>query len=79
MVRGGGRDKGEGGGWGAGRGGGGHLKCLNIPYKATMKFPYPEDQNSVCIILTRVVGGWVGGRLEFDFIAISAQLDWDLG
>ena len=62
-----------------GQGGvGGHLKCLNIPYKATMKFPYPEDQNSVCIRLPRV-GGRVGGRVEFDFIAILAQLDLDLG
>ena len=39
-----------------------------------IKFPCSLDQNSVFIILTRV-GGW----LEFDFIAISVQLDWDLG
>ena len=37
------------------------LECLDIPYMFTMKFTCPKDQNSVCIILTRV-GGWVGGR-----------------
>ena len=45
-----------------------------IPYTVVVIFTCLWEPNLVCYILTRVVG--VGGWLEYDFIAISAQLNW---
>ena len=67
-------------GWlpeGRGVGAEGQLECLDIPYTSTNKVHLPL-RPQISLYYTSP-GGWVAGRLEFDFIAISDQLNWDLG
>ena len=44
---------------------GANLAYLPLSRKFSLQYTYP--------------GGWVAGWSEFDYIAISAQLNWDLG
>ena len=53
----------------------GQLECLDIPYTSTKKVHWPL-RPQISLYYTSP-GGWVAGRLEFDFIDISARLNWD--
>ena len=70
---------------GRGVGAEGQLEYLDIPYTTNNKVHLPL-RPKISLYYTSTggwlggwVAGWLAGWLEFDFIAISAQLNWDLG